>query len=275
MDCHSLLFAGVDYPMILKEAEKDADVVIWDGGNNDFPFYLPDLHITLVDALRPTDEEHYYPGEINVRMADVVLISKVDESNVQQAEEHAKHLKNITKPNTPVFYGESVVSPEAVDPETGAKLSEEEATNLVKGKRVLVIDDGPTLTHGGMKYGAGYVLAKQLGAAEIVDPRPNAQGSLKQVFEKFKHLENVLPAMGYGDEQVKDLEATIHATPCDAIVVGTPSDIFHLMDLEKPFVTARYNLEVMPQHREAFEEYLDSFFDRYNQHHQGPPPQAA
>lgn len=244
-------------------------MIIWDGGNNDVPFYKPDIHITLVDSLRPTDETHYYPGETNVRMADMVLISKVNElDSLEKAKEHADHLKYYIKPNTPIFFGKSVVTPEAKDPVTGELLSIEEANRLVKGKRVLVIDDGPTLTHGGMPYGAGFVCAQQMGAAEIVDPRPYAKGSLVDIFHKFPHLEKVLPAMGYDEAQVNDLEATIKATPCDAIVIGTPSDITHLFDVEKPFVMANYELEMVPEHEENFKVVLDTIYDQFTHHHQ-------
>lgn len=170
-------------------------------------------------------------------------------------------------PRPPVFFTKSVVTPEAKDPVTGINLTKEEATDLVKNKRVLVVDDGPTLTHGGMAFGAGYALAKDLGAAEIVDPRPYAKGSLVGVFEKFSHLKNVLPAMGYDDEQVRDLEATIQAVDCDTVIIGTPSDITHLMEFHKPSVIARYELEVVPEHEEDFKHTLDSFFDRYGAHH--------
>lgn len=267
----TLLFAGVDYEMILREAEKEADVIIWDGGNNDLPFYKPDLHICLVDSLRPLDEEHYFPGETNVRLADAVLVTKVNSlDDEQKAHDHAEHLKIITKPNAPILFGNSVVTPEAKDPVTGMPMSKNEAATLVRGKRVLVVDDGPTLTHGGMAFGAGYVLANDLGAAEIVDPRPYAKGSLVGVFEKFPHLKNVLPAMGYSEEQVKDLEATIQAADCDTVVIGTPSDITHLMDFGKPSVMARYELEVIPEHEEQFHATLDRFFDRFGDHNHHP-----
>ena len=199
----------------------------------------------------------------------MILITKVDQlPSLKKAHEHAHSLQPILKqPQTPVFFGASVISPEAKDPDTGKLMSEVEATNLIKGKRVLVIDDGPTLTHGGMAYGAGYVCAQQLGAAEIVDPRPYAQGSLVDVFAKFSHLKNVLPAMGYSDSQVKDLEATIKATPCDAIVIGTPSDITHLFDVEKPFVRAKYDLELVKNHEADFKAILDSFYERFTLHH--------
>jgi predicted GTPase len=228
-----------------------------------------------VDALRPRDEERYYPGETNLRMADMVLITKVNMlPDIQQAHDYAEHLKTIVKPNTPIIYGESVIVPEAKNPQTGEPLSTEEAAALVRGKRVLVIDDGPTLTHGGMSFGAGYAMAQELGAAEIVDPRPYAEGSLAATFEKFKHLHNVLPAMGYGEEQMRDLEATIRATPCDTIVLGTPSDMTHLMELDKPSVIARYNLKIVPEHAEQFDEVLRSYFDRFHAHHQQPPKAA-
>ena len=263
----TLLFAGVDYPMILREAEMDADIIIWDGGNNDLPFYKPDLHICLVDSLRPSDEIRYFPGETNVRMADVVLVCKVNSpSDKEKAQKQADKLKDITKPNAPIFLAGSVVTAE------GQELTPNEASSLVKGKRVLVVDDGPTLTHGGMSYGAGYVLAKDLDASEIVDPRPFAQGSLKKVFEKFPHLKNVLPAMGYGKEQVKDLEATINAVDCDCIIFGTPSDIARRMDLKQPSVVARYELEIDPDDVDAFHETLDTIISRVESHpkHENP-----
>lgn len=243
----------MDYPSILTEAEKEADIILWDGGNNDVPFFAPDVHLCLVDSLRPTDEQHYYPGETNVRMADAILISKVtDLPDMSLARDHADRLKSITKPTAPIFFVSSVITPEV----TGK--TQEEAAAMVKGKRVVVVDDGPTLTHGGIPFGAGYVMAKNLGAAEIVDPRPYAQGSLKKVFEKFPHLSNVIPAMGYGEEQKKDLEATIQAVDCETVVVGTPSDLKHVMDLGKPSVVARYNLAIASEHQKAFEAVLDS-----------------
>jgi len=268
----NLLFAGVDYPTILREAEKEADVILWDGGNNDFPFFKPDLHLTLVDALRPMDEEHYYPGEINVRMADAILITKVDSE--LSAHQQATRLEHLAKLHTPVFFGKSVVFPEAKDPRTGKLLSDEDAGRLIKDKRVLVIDDGPTLTHGGMPYGAGYVLAKELGG-RVVDPRPYAQGSLKDTFRKFPHLKEVLPAMGYGDDQVRDLAATVEATPCDTVIIGTPSDLTHVLDVKVPSVVARYNLVVHPKHEEAFESLLDSFCHRFRLNVPTDPCDAA
>ena len=203
-------------------------------------------------------------------MADVILVSKVNSlDNIQQAQDHVNHMKekHITKPTAPFIFGRSMVTAEG--PKT-APMSKSEAEALVRGKRVLVVDDGPTLTHGGMAFGAGYVLAKDLGAAEIVDPQPYAKGSLVGVFEKFPHLKHVLPAMGYGDQQVKDLEATIQAVDCDTVVIGTPSDITHLMDFGKPSVVARYELEVVPEHEAEFHAALDKLYDRYNEHHHQP-----
>lgn len=206
----NLLFAGVDYEMILREAEKAADVVIWDGGNNDFSFYAPDLTICVADALREGHEEHFYPGEVNARMADMVIINKVNSlPNADQAKEQADRIRALLKSDVPILFGNSVVTPEARDSATGELLDSKHVNNLVQGKRVLVVDDGPTLTHGGMPFGAGYVLAKQMGAKEIVDPHPFAKGSLVGVFKKFQHLENVLPAMGYGEEQIHDLQDTV------------------------------------------------------------------
>jgi predicted GTPase len=228
------------------------------------------LHFVLSTTVRPLDELKYFPGETNVRMADLLLITKVDQlASVTKAEEHAESLKDFVKSRntTPIFFGKSIITPEARDPNTGALLTTEDATQMIKGKRVLVIDDGPTLTHGGMKYGAGYVLAKQLGGI-VVDPRPYAVGSLKATFAKFPHLQNVLPAMGYDAGQIADLEATIKATPCDAIVIGTPSDITHLFEVEKPFVGAKYELEIVKNHEDDFKvrklrrNVLDLSFNR-------------
>ena len=222
-----------------------------------------------MDSLRPVDEFHYYPGETNVRMADMILITKVNElSSLDKAKGHAENLEDYIEPHTPICFGKSVVTPEAKDSASGEILSAEETSRLVKGKKVLVIDDGPTLTHGGMSYGAGYVCAKQMGAAEIVDPRPYAKGSLVDTFKKFSHLENVLPAMGYDEHQVKDLEDTIKATPCDAIVIGTPSDITHLFDVEKPFVMAKYDLELVDSdHEQQFTKMLDTLYSKFTTHH--------
>jgi predicted GTPase len=258
----TLLFAGVDYEMILRLAERDADVILWDGGNNDTSFFRPDLTVTLVDSLRPTDELHYFPGETNVRMADLVLITKTNElPDMKHAVDHATHLRTVVqKKGCPILFGRSKIVPEVKDASTGLNLPTVEAAAMVRGKRVLVVDDGPTLTHGGLPSGAGYALARSLDPAEIIDPRPYAQGSLKGVFAKFGHLANVLPAMGYGPDQVRDLHDTIQAVDCDVVVVGTPIDIRQVMEVDKPcVVVARYDLEFLePGHEEAFHRSLDS-----------------
>ncbi|MCA8960014.1 MAG: GTPase [Planctomycetes bacterium] len=224
----NLVFAGVDYAAILKAAEAEVDVVLWDGGNNDLPFYRPDLFITLVDPHRPGHELAYYPGETNLRMADVVVVNKVDTA---PADGVATVLANVARVNP----GATVVqanSPVVVD-----------GGEALRGKRVLVIEDGPTLTHGGMRYGAGHVAAKKYGAATMVDPRPHAVGSIRGTFEKYSHLTDVLPAMGYGQTQMNELQQTVNATDCDVVLVGTPMDLTRLLDIDKPALRVRYDLE--------------------------------
>ncbi len=223
----NLLFAGVDYELILRSAEAEADVVLWDGGNNDLPFFLPDLNIVVVDPHRPGHELAYYPGETNLRMADVVIVNKVDTAepaNVALVEANVK----AANPRARVLRAASPVT--VADPD------------LVRGKRVLVIEDGPTLTHGEMPYGAGWVAAKRLGAAEIVDPRPYAKGSIKGVFEKYSHLTQILPAMGYGDRQIAELSETIAAVPCDTVLIATPIDLGRVLTVGKPNTRAVYEL---------------------------------
>jgi len=260
----NLLFAGVDYEMILHEAEKDADVVIWDGGNNDFSFFKPDLQITVCDALRANHGTHYFPGEVNIKLADAILINKVNSlPNENMARDQENKLKELVGESTPIYFGNSIVTVDALDMATGKNLSISEATDLVRGKRVLVVDDGPTLTHGGMPFGAGYVLAENLKAAEIVDPRPHAKGSLIGVFHKFTHLEKVLPAMGYGEKQIRDLEETILDADqnIDCIITGTPIDLSRVIRLNKPCVRARYKLELTPSHEKPFLHLLDRFVE--------------
>jgi len=223
-----LVFAGVDYERILREAEKEADVVVWDGGNNDIPFYQSDLQIVVADPHRPGHELAYYPGETNLRMADVVVINKVDTATREGVETVRRSIEAVN-PDALVI---EAASPVTVDnPE------------MIKGKKVLVVEDGPTLTHGNMAYGAGVIIAKKLGAAEIVDPRPYAAGSIAETFKKYSHLGALLPAVGYGREQIKELEETIDATPCDVIVIGTPIDLRRVLTISKPAVRAEYNLE--------------------------------
>ncbi len=223
-----VVYAGVDYERILREAEQEADVVLWDGGNNDTPFYKPDLHITLVDPHRPGHELAYYPGETNLRMADLLIVNKVQTADPAGVETVLANCAEAN-PAARVLQCRSVVT---VDhPE------------LIAGKRALVIEDGPTLTHGGMTYGAGWVAAKQAGAAEIVDPTPYAVGSIKETYAAYPNARKILPAMGYGAEQMKDLEATINATPADVVVEGTPIELSRVLSTDKPIANVDYDLE--------------------------------
>jgi predicted GTPase len=223
-----VIYAGVDYGQILSQAEKEADIIIWDGGNNDLPFYKSNLHIVVADPYRPGHEMKYHPGEANVRMADVVLINKVNTADPKDVETVKKNVQELN-PQATIVMGASVI-----------KVDNEE---LVKGKKVLVIEDGPTVTHGGMPIGAGTVAAQTLGASEIVDPRPYTFGSIAGAYKKYPHMTSVLPALGYGDAQVKELEKTINAIPCDLVVIGTPIDLRNVLTLNKPAVRARYELQ--------------------------------
>jgi predicted GTPase len=223
-----VMYAGVDYEAILRQAEKEADVVIWDGGNNDFPFFAPDLLIVVADPLRPGHELLYHPGEVNLRMADVVVINKVDTAEAHSVEQVVRNIEAVNPMATLVF---------AKSP------PELEAGPDLLGKLVLVIDDGPTLTHGEMPFGAGLVAARKAGAAKIIDPRPYAVGSLREVFDKWPQLTNVLPAMGYSDEQLRELEQTINAADCDIVVTGTPVDLSRLINSKHPIRHVRYELE--------------------------------
>jgi predicted GTPase len=214
-----VMWAGVDYSDILRRAEQEADVVVWDGGNNDFPFYRPDLMVTVVDPLRPGHEHRYHPGELNVRLADVVVVNKVDTAGPAEIEAVVESVQ-LMRPGVPVVMTASPVRFLDGPP--------------VAGRRVLVIEDGPTLTHGGMPYGAGTVAARQAGAAEIVDPRPYAVGSIAETFARYPGLGPVLPAMGYGEQQLAELEETIKATPCDVVVTGTPMALERILDTGHP-----------------------------------------
>ena len=222
----TVVYAGVDYEEILKAAQAEADVVLWDGGNNDLPFFRPDVHIVVADPHRPGHETTYHPGEANLRMADVVVINKVDTAepaNVDRVEATARELN----PGAVIIRAESPVTVD--DP------------SAVEGRRVLVIEDGPTLSHGEMTYGAGVVAARAHGAAEIVDPRPYVVGSLKGLYERYP-VGPVLPAMGYSDEQIDELERTIDAAPVDVVVIATPVDLAKVADIRKPSVRVRYEL---------------------------------
>ncbi len=224
----NVIYAGVDYGVILKQAEKEADVIVWDGGNNDLPFYRPDLHIVVADPHRAGHELAYHPGEANMMMADAVVINKIDTAS-PDAIETVRYNIALRNPGAVVIEG---ASPVFVD-----------APKLITGNRVLVIEDGPTLTHGEMKYGAGVVAARKWGAAEIVDPRPWIRGTLKDTFATYPDIGQLLPAMGYGEKQTKDMEATINAAQVDAVVIATPIDLRRIMKIKKPCVRVRYELQ--------------------------------
>jgi predicted GTPase len=221
-----MVYAGVDYLAILHEAEAEADVILWDGGNNDFPFYRPDLYIVVADPLRPGDERRYHPGETNVRMADVVIINKVDSAEPAAVEAVRAAIEDLN-PAARIVTARSDLTLEGPS---------------IAGKRVVVVEDGPTLTHGGMAYGAGVVAARRFGAARLVDPRPDAVGSIKDVLDRYLALEPLVPAMGYGPDQMRDLEATVNAVDADIVLSATPIDLTRLLRLNKPITRVRYEL---------------------------------
>jgi predicted GTPase len=223
----AIVFAGVDYQAILEEAEREAEIIVWDGGNNDIPFYHPALHIVVVDPHRAGHELRYHPGETNVRMADIIVISKI---NTAAAEDIAKVEENVRKLNSRAQIVKAAITIKA------------EREDEVRDKKVLVVEDGPTVTHGGMPYGAATIKARELDA-EIVDPRPYARGSIKEVYERYPHLEKVLPAVGYSEKQMGELSQVIDETPCDLVLLGTPTDIRRYLDVSKPIIRVRYELE--------------------------------
>lgn len=239
----SIVYAGVDYGEILALAEKEADVVVWDGGNNDLPFYAPNVHITVADPLRVGHETSYHPGEANLRMADVVVVNKIDSAAAGDVEKLKATIQSA--------------NPEAAIIEAFSPITVEEGESLA-GKKVLVVEDGPTLTHGEMTYGAGVVAAKRAGAAALVDPRPWAAGTIKDVYERYPHIGTLLPAMGYSDEQRRDLAATINASDADVVLIATPIDLRKICDIDKPAVRASYELEEIstPTLAEILEERL-------------------
>lgn len=239
------VYAGVDYKKILMGAEKEADIIVWDGGNNDIPFYKPDLHIVVTDSHRPGHEVTYHPGETNLRMADVVIINKVDTADPTDVAIVRKNVRTLNPDATIV----EAASPITID-----------NPKLVTGKKVLVVEDGPTVTHGNMAYGAGMIAAERLGADEIVDPRPYAVGSIVETFKEYTHLGAVLPAVGYGKEQIGELEETINATPCDVVLIGTPIDLRRVLRLNKPAVRARYELQELG--KLTLESILKTHFSR-------------
>jgi predicted GTPase len=228
----TIIYAGVDYEKILRQAETEADVILWDGGNNDFSFYQPDLNIVIVDPHRPGHELTYHPGETNLRMADVIIINKIDTARVENVDRVRENIRRVN-PNAIIIEAASPIF--VSDP------------NTIRGKRVLVVEDGPTLTHGEMAYGAGVVAANKYGAAEIIDPRPYAVGSIKETYAKYPTTGKVLPAMGYGNHQVKELEETINAAPVDLVLIATPIDLRRVVNIQHPTVRVRYELQEIGQ----------------------------
>jgi predicted GTPase len=227
-----VVYAGVDYEVILRRAEEEADIILWDGGNNDLPFYRPTLHVVVADPHRAGHEMTYYPGEANTRMADVVIINKVDTASFDDV--------NMVRHNV------EKLNPRALIIEAASPIFVEDPA-AIRGKSVLVVEDGPTLTHGGMSYGAGTVAAKKLGAADIVDPRPYAVGSVLDTFSKYPTVGSLLPAMGYTQEQTRELEQTINATPCDLVIIATPIDLRRVVNIDKPSQRVRYELQEIGQ----------------------------
>ncbi len=240
----NVVFAGVDYEKILGEAEKEGDVILWDGGNNDFPFYKTDLLITVVDPLRAGHELTYWPGSVNVRMADVVIISKVDTACYSDIERVMSNVERVN-PRAKII---TAAIPYTVD-----------RPELIERKRVIVVEDGPTVTHGDMGFGAGYLMARRLGA-DVIDPRPYAVGSIKETYEKYPHLSQVLPAVGYGEAQMRELEETINRSPAEAVVLGTPTDISRYLRINKPTVHVYYELqEIGPL---TLEDVINEFLEK-------------
>jgi len=228
IDRGNILYAGVDYQEIIKRAEEEADIILWDGGNNDLPFYQPDLHIVVTDPHRVGHEMSYYPGEANLRMADVVVINKIDTAAPDKINLLRENIHKLA-PNAIVV---DAASPLTVD-----------HSELIRGKRVLVVEDGPTLTHGEMKFGAGVVAAQKFGAKEIIDPRPYAVGTIKDTYTKYPGIGTLLPAMGYGKKQIQELEDTINAVDCDMVIIGTPIDLSRIIKINKKSVRVKYDLQ--------------------------------
>jgi len=245
LDNGVIVYAGVDYGKILRQAEEEVDIILWDGGNNDFPFYASDLQIVVADPHRPGHEIMYHPGETNVRAADVFVINKVDTANPESVIQVRQNLR--------------AANPKATIIEAASPLFIDNPAE-VQGKRVLVIEDGPTLTHGEMAYGAAWVAAQRFGAAEIIDPRPYAVGTIKATYEKYPTTGNVLPAMGYGDKQIRELEKTINAVDCDLVLVGTPIDLTRVLKIKKPSQRVRYELQEIGQ--PTLEDLLKAKFEK-------------
>lgn len=240
-----IVYAGVDYERILREAGKEASVIVWDGGNNDLPFYKPDLHIVVADPHRAGHEVTYHPGEANLRMANVVIINKVDTADPKKVEQVKENIKTA--------------NPDAIVLDAASPLTADNP-DLIIGKRVLVIEDGPTLTHGNMPYGAATIMARRFGASEIVDPKPYAVGSIKETYKEYAHLGTILPALGYSDKQIAELKETIERIPCDVVVIGTPIDLRRIININKPTVRVKYELQVLGPI--SLEQVLEEFLQR-------------
>jgi len=240
----TIIYAGVDYEAILRQAEKEADVIVWDGGNNDMSFYKPNLTITVVDPHRPGHERSYYPGETNVRLADVIVVNKVDSASKENVETVVASARSIN-PDATIVRAASTITVDAPD--------------VIRGNSVLVIEDGPTLTHGEMTFGAGTIAARMFGAREIIDPRPYAVGTIADTFKKYPNTGALLPAMGYGDEQMNDLEAPINRVPCDAVIIGTPIDLRRVVKILKPSTRVQYVLDetTKPDLTDILRKFLD------------------
>jgi predicted GTPase len=223
-----VVYAGVDYDAILREAEAEGDALLWDGGNNDLPFFSPDVHITVVDPHRPGHELAYFPGRINLAMADVIVINKMDTADPAGIESVRANIRTV--------------NPDAQVVDAASPISVDRAAEI-RGKRVLVVEDGPTLTHGEMRYGSGSVAAAKYGAAEIVNPRAFAEGRIRETFERYPGIGALLPAVGYGEEQVRDLEQTIRRVPCELVIVATPVDLTRIVHIDKPMLRVRYELQ--------------------------------
>ncbi len=238
-----IIYSGVDYEAILRQAEEEADVIIWDGGNNDFPFYRSDMRITIVDPHRPGHELLYYPGLTNLLISDVVVINKIDTADISGVEEVRSNIDRL--------------NPRAMVVDAASPLGVE-GGEKIKGKRVLCVEDGPTLTHGGMKYGAAVVAARKYQAAEIIDPRPYVTGKIERTFKRYPDVGSLLPAMGYGDEQVKDLEATIAKVDCDIVVIGTPIDLGRIIRIKQESVRVTYDLQEIgrPDLTDALKDFI-------------------
>jgi predicted GTPase len=240
-----IVYAGVDYARILEEAQKEAEIIVWDGGNNDVPFFKPNLHIVVADPHRAGHELTYYPSEVNLRMANIVIVNKVDTADPLNVERVKSNVKQV--------------NPDALILEAASPITVDKP-EIIKGKRVLVIEDGPTVTHGNMAYGAATIAAKRFEAEEIVDPRPYAVGSIREAYVQYPHLGSILPALGYGEKQISELKATIDATPCDVVLIGTPIDLRRVMRFAKPTVRVKYELQVLGP--VCLEEVIDNFLGR-------------